>query len=141
MLVFLLALGLPSVNTTRAISQGHWPLCHTLPHHQRRTRCVVDGDTLWLGGQKIRLADIDAPEVSQPRCDYERRLASDATDRLAALLSAPGPELRLAHSGTRTHDRYGRALYVVSRGGESIGDVLVREGLARRWTGRRQPWC
>ena len=31
----------------------------------RRT-CVVDGDTIWLEGVKIRIADIDTPEISQP---------------------------------------------------------------------------
>jgi endonuclease YncB( thermonuclease family) len=38
-------------------------------------------------------------------------------------------------------DRYGRKLRVVTRGGRSLGDQLVSEGLARTWTGRREPWC
>lgn len=29
-----------------------------------RKACVVDGDTIWLDGKKIRVADIDTPEVS-----------------------------------------------------------------------------
>ena len=29
----------------------------------RRINCVVDGDTLWLDGEKIRLDSINAPEV------------------------------------------------------------------------------
>jgi endonuclease YncB( thermonuclease family) len=33
-----------------------------------RTACVIDGDTLWIGGTKIRIADIDAPEISDPKC-------------------------------------------------------------------------
>lgn len=33
-----------------------------------RTNCVVDGDTFWFRGQKIRIADIDTPELSPPRC-------------------------------------------------------------------------
>jgi endonuclease YncB( thermonuclease family) len=41
----------------------------------------------------------------------------------------------------RPHDRYGRRLAVVERGGASIGQMLVDEGLARRWEGRRRPWC
>ncbi|WP_306623965.1 MULTISPECIES: hypothetical protein [Agrobacterium] len=31
-----------------------------------RTACVVDGDTLWIDGTKVRIADIDAPEISDP---------------------------------------------------------------------------
>jgi endonuclease YncB( thermonuclease family) len=29
---------------------------------------VVDGDTFWYQGTKIRIADINAPEVSHPGC-------------------------------------------------------------------------
>lgn len=39
----------------------------------RRT-CVVDGDTFWLDGVKIRIADIDTPEIGQPQCDREYQL-------------------------------------------------------------------
>ncbi|MXP36055.1 hypothetical protein GRI55_09745 [Erythrobacter citreus] len=36
-------------------------------------------------------------------------------------------------------DGYGRTLAVVRVGGRSVGSILVREGLAREWTGRREP--
>lgn len=98
---------------------------------------VIDGDTFRYGGEKIRIADIDTPEV-QGRCPYETALAARATDRLAALL-AVGP-FQLETVG-RDEDRYGRKLRVVTRGGRSIGDQLVSEGLARTWSGRREPWC
>jgi len=42
---------------------------------------------------------------------------------------------------SRDTDRYGRKLRIVIRDGVSIGERLVAEGLARRWTGRRMPWC
>lgn len=32
------------------------------PPPARRWHCVHDGDTVWWEGEKIRLADIDAPE-------------------------------------------------------------------------------
>lgn len=104
----------------------------------RRT-CVVDGDTFWLDGEKIRIADIDTPEISQPQCAYEKDLGLQATDRLIALLNA-GP-FELHAIGNRDTDRYGRKLRVVVRNGSSLGDQLVAEGLARTWTGRREPWC
>jgi endonuclease YncB( thermonuclease family) len=43
--------------------------------------------------------------------------------------------------GDRETDRYGRALRVVTRDGQSIGGQLVAEGLARPWDGARHPWC
>lgn len=104
----------------------------------RRT-CVVDGDTFWLEGVKVRVADIDTPEISEPRCDAEFSLGIRARDRLRDLLNE-GP-FTLAPTGNRDEDQYGRKLRIVVRDGQSLGDILVTEGLARTWTGRRQPWC
>ncbi|UGY08317.1 thermonuclease family protein [Phyllobacterium pellucidum] len=104
-----------------------------------RYHCVVDGDTLWSYGIKIRLADIDTPEVTEPRCAAEKALGDRATVRLIELVNA-GPFETRAWPG-RDEDRYGRKLRVLLRNGRSLGDMLVAEGLARTWTGRRQPWC
>lgn len=105
----------------------------------RRFNCVVDGDTLWLNGNKIRVADIDTPEVSNPQCDYEYNLGMRATYRFRDLLNE-GP-FSVEGIGDRDTDRFGRQLRVITRNGQSIGDMLVSEGLARTWTGRREPWC
>lgn len=98
---------------------------------------VIDGDTFDYRGMRIRIADIDTPELRSP-CQGEARLAAAATRRLRALLGQ-GP-FELKRLG-RDEDRYGRKLRIVLRDGRSIGDMLVAEGLARTWTGRRQPWC
>ncbi len=102
------------------------------------TNCVVDGDTFWMDGEKIRIADIDTPETHPSRCADEARLGNRATDRLRELLNAGPVELAAID---RDEDRYGRKLRVVLRGGVSLGDMLVAEGLARRWTGSRRSWC
>lgn len=100
---------------------------------------VIDGDTFIYAGERIRIADIDTPEV-HGRCPDETALAARATRRLRSLL-AQGPfELHPLPSG-RDRDRYGRQLRIVARDGRSLGDVLVAEGLARTWSGRREPWC
>ena len=41
----------------------------------------------------------------------------------------------------RDVDRYGRQLRIVTRGGQSLGAVLVAEGLAETWAGKRGDWC
>lgn len=105
---------------------------------EKHSTCVVDGDTLWLDGKKIRLADIDTPEISTPRCRAELERGERAADRLVVLLNR-GP-LRVTRVD-RDVDVYGRALRVVSVGGRSVGDTLIAEGLARRWDGSRRPWC
>jgi len=105
---------------------------------------VVDGDTFWFdaggGARKIRIADINTPEIGGARCDGERQLGNRAKARLRSLLNAGSFKLALAADG-RLQDRYGRDLRVVMRGGQSLGDMLVREGLAERWRGYRRDWC
>ena len=103
--------------------------------------CVVDGDTIWLNGEKIRVADIDTPETHPARCADEQRLGDQATLRLQQLLNAGRVEIYPNPDG-RTHDRYGRRLAILARDGQSLGMVLVHEGLARQYSGGpRDPWC
>lgn len=104
-----------------------------------RETCVVDGDTFWLDGVKIRIADIDTPEISEPQCDWEHQQGIKARDALVVLLNQG--QFELSPIGERDEDRYGRKLRVVTRDGVSLGNRLVSEGLARTWTGRREPWC
>ena len=101
--------------------------------------CVVDGDTFWIDGEKIRIADIDTPETHPSRCAEEARLGNAATDRLQVLLNAGAFELEPIRRET---DRYGRKLRIVVRNGQSLGGILVSEGLARSYAGgRRDGWC
>jgi micrococcal nuclease len=103
-----------------------------------RVTCVVDGDTFWYRGQKIRIADINAPEVSHPGCSHEAALGDRATSRLLALLNQGAFTLVASN---RDRDRYGRLLRTVTRDGASVGEELVREGLAEPWKGYRGNWC
>ncbi|TAV82405.1 thermonuclease family protein [Rhizobium ruizarguesonis] len=117
------------------IAQTAYQRCGTGP----RVNCVVDGDTLWNNDVKIRIADIDTPEISQPHCAAEKALGERATVRLMDLVNAGSFDI-LAWKN-RDKDRNGRKLRVLVRDGRSIGDILVSEGLARTWTGKREPWC
>jgi micrococcal nuclease len=103
-----------------------------------RANCVVDGDTFWFEGTKIRIADIDAPEISEPGCVGEARAGEMAKTRLLDLLNAG--RFRLI-SGGRDQDRYGRQLRIVAREDISLGEMLVREGLARPWDEPDLEWC
>ncbi|WP_223385516.1 thermonuclease family protein [Oricola cellulosilytica] len=99
----------------------------------RRFNCVVDGDTLWVDGEKIRVANIDAPEV-RGRCGRESVLAAEATRRLGHLLDRKPISIRALGS-----DRFGRTLAVVATPDGDVGEALVRQQLAVRWRGRREP--
>lgn len=103
-----------------------------------RVNCVVDGDTIWFRSEKIRIADIDAPEIFSPHCRDERSIGEASRDRLLELLN--GGSFTLV-AGWRDTDRFGRKLRTVTRHGRSLGEMLVQEGLARRWHGPRRDWC
>lgn len=110
-----------------------WRSC--LPHEKRIT-CVVDGDTLWYQGTKIRPIGIDAPEVSG-QCRRERRLAAQATDHLTALLNIG--LRRIAFDG---EDRYGRALARLWVTDGEVGPAMIAAGLAEHYgSGGAAPWC
>ena len=101
--------------------------------------CVVDGDTIWLEGEKIRIADIDTPEIGEAKCRSQHDRGILAPDRLAGLLNEG--KFDVIPGGGRNEDQYGRKLRVLTRDGLSLGNVLVSEGLARTWSGQREPWC
>jgi endonuclease YncB( thermonuclease family) len=110
----------------------------TLCDDAARANCVVDGDTFWFRGDKVRIADIDAPEISQPHCPGEKEIGELARDRLLEMLNERAFSLT---SGWRDEDRYGRKLRTIWRSGQSLGEQLVIEGLARRWEGPTIDWC
>jgi endonuclease YncB( thermonuclease family) len=105
------------------------------PHHT----CVYDGDSFWLRGKPYRIEDIDTPEKKRPKCTAEAILAANATRRLIELLNTTN--FTLIQRGRRDEDRWGRRLRTVEVEGTSIAATLIAEGLARPWTGKRQPWC
>lgn len=115
---------------------AQFPICSGSP----RITCIVDGDTIWYRGVKIRIADIDTPEVSRPACPREAEIGYRATERLQDLLNAGAFSLAPGGDG-RDADRFGRKLRVVMRDGVSLGDALVAEGLAERWGGTKVAWC
>lgn len=123
-----------SAAAATAATSASFGLCH---EGGGRT-CVVDGDTFTLNGEKVRIAGIDAPETRPSRCPREAELGEAATERLHALLNSGPLELT---SIDRDRDRYGRLLRNVSVNGRDVGEVLIAEGVARPYGGRRRSWC
>lgn len=101
-----------------------------------RHDCVVDGDTLWLGREKVRLLDIDAAELEGKRCRSSGQMARAAQARLWQLMQAE--PIGIDRHG---HDSYGRTLAHVTAGGIDVGAQLLAEGLVRRYVRGEGPWC
>lgn len=85
----------------------------------------------------IRVAGIDAPEL-RGKCKEEVTLARQAKQRTVALLrSARHVELRNMQRG-----KYFRIVADVYVDGQSLGRLLVEDGLARPYDGgTRTTWC
>lgn len=100
-----------------------------------RVNCVHDGDSLVVNRERIRIADIDTPELKSA-CAAERDLAQRARHLLHGHLENGGYKI---HRDGK--DRYGRTLAIVTINGRSVGYMLVAVGVARTWSGKRKPWC
>ncbi|THK34959.1 thermonuclease family protein [Ensifer sp. MPMI2T] len=104
----------------------------------RNDNCVLDGDTFLFKGEKILIADIDAPETKEAKCEAERARGFYAKQRLRELLNAGEFTLVASRGGD---GKEGGSPRVVMRDGRSLGDVLVSEGLVRKRAGEPSSWC
>jgi endonuclease YncB( thermonuclease family) len=102
------------------------------------TNCVVDGDTFYVNGDKVRIAGIDAPETHDYRCESELALGNRATEKLRELLNSGGVTMT---SIDRDRDIYGRLLRNVQVEGQDVGDAMIAAGVARNYEGGRRSWC
>lgn len=101
---------------------------------------VIDGDTIQLQSEKIRVLGIDAPEI-KGNCSNEVLLAQQAKARLSDLIS--GDQIVIDRQG---RDKYRRTLAKITLGNRDIGSILMSEGLARKWESKWRPgldevWC
>ena len=104
------------------------------------TNCVVDGDTIRMNGDKIRIVGFNTPEISEPDCAAEAAKGEQAKLRLLELLNSG--ELAFAATADRDRDRYGRLLRQVRVDGSDVADTLISEGLAEPYQGgQKRDWC
>jgi micrococcal nuclease len=98
---------------------------------------VVDGDTLRLGDERIRLAGIDTPELNGT-CATERQAARAARAALRDLTQNPA-QLRLERLG---QDKFGRTRATLWVGEVNVAEALIRQRHGVRVTGKRAAnWC
>jgi endonuclease YncB( thermonuclease family) len=95
--------------------------------HYRGDFKVVDGDTLRLGNERMRLMGFDAPELKQ-RCGGEADswACGEAAKQALQTLVARG-DFRC--EGGKS-DKYGRRLVFCFVGDEDVGALMVRSGMA-----------
>ena len=88
---------------------------------------VVDGDTIRLGSERIRLLGIDAPEIHGCR---QGRICvpGDGEASKRSLAQMMGGGVRVQRVG---QDRYGRTLAQVYVGGRNVACEQLRRGQAQ----------
>lgn len=89
---------------------------------------VIDGDTIDVGGVRVRLHGIDAPEIGQT-CTNANGVVWECGRWVAQEARARWQGAH-ARCDMRDIDRFGRVVAVCHIRGEDIGRVLVRDGLA-----------
>jgi len=89
---------------------------------------VVDGDTIDVGGIRVRLHGIDAPEVSQT-CETDEGVVWACGDWVRSELEMR-IEGRNAICEAHGQDRYDRVIAICRVDGRDIAAALVRDGLA-----------
>jgi endonuclease YncB( thermonuclease family) len=94
---------------------------------QASTVRVVDGDTLDLNGDRVRLYGIDAPEAGQTchRRGVTWSCGREATNALTGYLAG-----KATTCVEIERDRYGRAVSTCQVDGVDLGDWMVRSGWA-----------
>jgi micrococcal nuclease len=98
--------------------------------------CVADGGTIYVAGEKVVIAGIDAPQIRGAQCPEERTRGIDAAVRLANTLNSGSVTL-----GAPFLDSSGRQVRAVEVKGRDVGQWMIGAGLAREYLGARQNWC
>lgn len=117
---------------------------------------VIDGDTIRVRGETYRLVGFDAPEIGRTaRCELEVEKGFEAKAALVDLVHS-GKPLTLqrvacscplsAPEGSQACN-YGRRCGTLRAGGEDVGTILIRAGLAKDYPYRwdhvppKPEWC
>jgi endonuclease YncB( thermonuclease family) len=105
-----------------------------------RVTCLVDGDTIWIDGEKLRMAGYDTPEPTTKICggEAEVALAHKASARVLVLLNSK--PWTVEYTGELDNSRE-RELVTIRVEGRDLGEILINEHLARKWPDGDEFWC
>ena len=106
-------------------------------------RYCYDGDTCYVtvDGEdtKIRLLELDTPEISKPKCDQELQLGLKARDYLNNLIMSASS---IAFRTDYKKDYFGRILTYLIIDGEDVSDKIVTNNLGVVYDrNNKKDWC
>ena len=106
-------------------------------------RFCYDGDTCYVTVDgtktKIRLLELDTPEISKPKCDQELQLGLKARDYLNSLImNASSIEFKTEYK----KDYFGRILSYLIIDGEDASAKIISNNLGVVYDrNNKQDWC
>lgn len=92
---------------------------------------VIDGDTFDIGGERVRMFGVDAPEIGQP-CQSAIGESIDCGSWVAEHITTLF-EGKTAHCIGRERDRYDRLVATCTVDGQDMGRSIVAAGLAKAY--------
>lgn len=119
--------GLPSLVIALALAAGSVIALKPGSRTLEGRASITDGDTIRIGGTRIRLKGIDAPEMKQTCSRSGRTYRCGDAARRALVDIVSGESVQCRSSG---RDRYRRVLARCSVKGSDIGVRMVEEGWA-----------
>ena len=97
--------------------------------------CVLDGDTIYLAGEKVKIAGMETARIQGARCDDERSRGIDAALQLASLLNKGNVTL-----GGTERDGDGQLRRTVEVDGQDVSSAMIGSGAAGQ-PGSDRNWC
>ena len=102
-----------------------------------------DGDTCYVTvdgkKNKIRLLELDTPEISKPKCEIERELGLKARDYLNGLIARAST---IEFKTDYVEDYYGRILSYLIIDGEDVSTKIVNNKLGVVYDRyNKKDWC
>ena len=97
--------------------------------------CVLDGGTIYVGGERVEIAGMETPAIADAKCDAEHDRGVDAATQLALLLNS-GP----VSLGAPFRDQNGRTVRKVAVKGRDVALKMISFDLAHE-PGSGLTWC
>lgn len=98
--------------------------------------CVIDGDTIRLAGQTVKIAGMVAPDIHTPQCSAEGELGAKAVQQLTALLNSGKVTL-----GGSARDEDGEMRTTVLVSGHDVAAAMIDAGVAQDRGSIEPNWC
>ena len=102
-----------------------------------------DGDTCYVTykgkNDKVRLLELDTPEISNPKCEQEYALGIDARNFVNNLISEA---VSIKFKTEYNRDFFGRILSYIIVDGENVSKKMVSNGLGVIYDrSNKKDWC